>query len=181
MGTIIDGLIVFIRKVIQVGREGWAKLTGTDRIVTVVAASVVGFSLVFTGGLLYSGAVFAVSMMVSLGLLAVMVPPLLKWLARYRVVVDFITAIGTLVLGFLSGSATLVVGLVLFGLCMTAGLRIAKGAEHLLPADWNWSYIFPSRWVRMFDTKGAAVDRKPVVIETSAIETKALPGSQSHV
>ncbi len=168
MGTIVEGFVVFVRKIIEVIREGWAKLTGTDRIVTVVALGVVGFSLVFTGGLLYTGAVFAVSMMVSLGLLAVMVPPLLRWLAKYRVVVDFCTAIGTLVLGFLSGSATLVVGLVLFGLCMTAGLRIAKGAEHLLPGDWNWSYIFPSRWVAMFD--------KPIVIDTTVVKTEALPG-----
>ncbi len=172
MGTIIEGIVVMIRKVIAVVREGWARLTDTDRIVTVVALSVVGFSLVFTGGLLYTGAVFAISMVVSLGLLSVMVPPLLRWLARYRVVVDFITTIGTLVLGFLSGSVTLVVSLGMFGLCMTAGLRIAKAAEHLLSADWDWSYIFPKSWIGMFSKSVT----EPIVIDTTVVKTEALPG-----
>ena len=158
MGTIVEGLIVFVRKIIQVVREGWAKLSGTDRLVTCVALGVVSFSVIFTGGLLYSGALFALFMCISLGMLSVMVPPLLRWLARYRVVMDFAITLGTLLLGFLSGSVTLVIGLAMFGLCCTAGLRIAKGAEHLLPKDWNWGYIIPANWLKMFDKSGPTTE-----------------------
>lgn len=130
-----------IQRVWETIKAGWARLTGTDRTVTAIAGGLVVGGLLM-GGIMAQGAAFALSMCISLGLLSIMVPPLLRTMIKHRVAVDYILALGALTVGFTSGAATVAIGLTFFGLCVTAGLRIGKAAEHMLP-DLSWKQIFP--------------------------------------
>lgn len=119
--------------------EGWTNLTGNDRAVLVIASCVELFALIFCSGIIFDGAVFALSMMISLTLLVITVPSLLRFLANHRVAIDVIVTSFLLVFGFLTGSVTLATSLMFFGLCLSAGLRLAKVVEHRIPeSTWDW-------------------------------------------
>jgi hypothetical protein len=134
MSWLIEKLVGFYHSARTILFEGWDRMPSGDRAVFAIAAIVELFALVFTSGIMYQGAVFALSMMISLGLLIVMIPPLLRFLVRWRVAIDFTVTISLLVLGFLSGSVLLATSLMFFGLCLSSGLRLGKACEHLIPA-----------------------------------------------
>ena len=133
MATVIDAIVSVLRKAFEVLQEGWKNLTSNDKAVLVIASAVELFALLFCGGIIFEGAVFALSMMVSLALLIVTVPPVLKFLAKYRVAVDITVTAFLLVFGFITGSVTLATSLMFFGLCLSAGLRLAKAVDHMIP------------------------------------------------
>jgi hypothetical protein len=118
--------------------------------VLTVALGVEVFGLLFTSGIIYSGAVFALAMMISIGVLGFTIPPALLQLARWYKGVDVFMTIAALVVGFFLGP-TMAVSLVFFGLCLSGSLRVLKAIEPDIKADFDWSSVLPARvlkWLR---------------------------------
>ena len=146
MGALLGKLIQFFRSTVSVAREGWAHLNETDRGVFAVATGVIMFGLLFSSGLMYAGATFAVSMLISLGLLCYTVPSILHVMIHHRVGVDVCVTLATLIGGFMSGSATITVAMMFFGLAVSAGLRLGKAVEDKIPQ--GAGSFGPVRWLK---------------------------------
>lgn len=106
--------------------QAWDRMTEEDRTVFIIAGAceVVGLLI---GGIIGAGAIFALTMMLSLGLLLYSFPKACRFVAKYRYIIDAVVTIWLLFVGFLTGSVTLVVGLMFFGLCLSAYLRVMQG------------------------------------------------------
>lgn len=166
MGEILGGLVRGISRVGYAIVDGWSRLSDNDRIVGTIAGGLVLGGLLMPG-ILGAGAAFAVSMVVSLGLLVLMVPPIAKALIKYRVIADWSIAFFALWAGFVSGSATLAVGMTFFGLCITTLLRVGKAVEDLIPGTFDWGQIAPVGVWKLF--------RKPTPDSPTIINVAPLP------
>ena len=141
MGWLLEHVVDFGRNTWTVIRLGWTQLDERSRWVVAIATGVELFALVFTSSLLYSGAVFAVAMTISLGLLCYSIPPILRFLSGHYLLIDLFMVVSTLFIGFFLGP-TMAVSLMFFGLCLSAGLRICRAVSPEYGKSWSWDNVF---------------------------------------
>lgn len=147
MGTMLERVWGFCQELWIACKAGWSRLDSKSRVVLVVAGGIELFSLIFTTGIMFNGAVFALAMTISLGLLCYSIPPILRFLADHYLSVDFLMVCATLLVGFFMGP-TMAVSLMFFGLTLSAALRMAHAIAPDYGKDWTWPNTIIGRFFR---------------------------------